>query len=68
MKPFKSNKALWWAICVLFVLGGVFVAAVYLPMNAEPYGGDAPDVQVPGMKNVPEGHDGPALELETRDE
>lgn len=68
MQTFKSKKAVWWSVGVAAVLIGFFVAALLLPSTGGPPGGDAPDVRVPAMRNVPDSADSPNLELETKDE
>lgn len=55
MKPFKSKKAIWWAVGIGVLIVGTFAAAVFLPSTSKPYGADAPDIHVPSMKNVPSG-------------
>lgn len=68
MNPFQSKKAIWWAVGVLLVLLGVFLASVILPHSGKPYGSDAPDVSVPRMKNAPEQPGTHRLDLEVSDE
>jgi hypothetical protein len=53
MDSLKSKKAVWWGVGVLVLLAGVFAAAAFLPHTGKPYGSDAPDIQVPSMKNIP---------------
>ncbi len=68
MKAFQSKKAIWWSVGIMALLVGVFVWAVVLPGAQEPYGSDAPDVQVPSMRNVPDQPGTPNLQLETSEE
>lgn len=67
MKAFASKKAVWWSVGILVVVVGFFVAVLVLPGTSAPYGADSPNVNVPGMKNIPS-RDAPNLELETEEE
>lgn len=53
MNKFQSKKAIWWSIGVFVLLAAMFAAAVFLPNMGKPYGSDAPDVNLPSMRNVP---------------
>ncbi len=54
MKPFRSTKSIWLGIAGAVVLFGFLAYAVFMPYLATPYGSDAPDVDVPRMRNVPD--------------
>lgn len=64
MNPFQSKKAIWWAVGIGVLIVGIFAAAVILPAASKPYGADAPDINVPSMKNAPEGPGTHKLDLE----
>lgn len=54
MNKFQSKKAIWWSIGVLTLFVVVFASAVFLPNMGKPYGSDAPDIDLPSMRNVPD--------------
>lgn len=68
MKPFQSKKAIWWAVAVGLIVAGIFAYAVLLPSAGEPYGTDAPDINVPSMRNAPEQSGTHKLDLEVPEE
>lgn len=54
MNKFQSKKAIWWSVGLFLLVAGVFFSAVFLPNMGKPYGSDAPDVDLPSMRNVPD--------------
>lgn len=54
MNRFKSKKAVWWSVGLSCLLLGFFAYLLFVPHLVTPLGDDAPDMDVPSMRNVPE--------------